>query len=182
MTVEDAQADLRRAYVGGGPGVFISGLIWCATAAIARDRGIGSAFLIFFFAGMLIFLLATLTCRFLFRRVKEMPGNPFGGTALESTVAMIGGLFAAWLFLPFQPEYVFPLAAIAVGTHYSVFRTVYGDRLFWLLAALVAAVGFLGIYRAALLPGGPILVVGLIELLFGVLLTSRALRMGPAVT
>lgn len=176
MTVEDAQADLRRAYVGGGPGVFISGLIWCATAAIERGRGTGPAFLIFFLGGMLIFPLATLTCRLLFRRTKEVAGNPFGGTALESTVAMIGGLFAAWLFLPLRPDYVFPLAAIAVGTHYAVFRTVYGDRLFWLLAAPVTAVGFLGIYRAAFVPGGPILAVGLIELLFGVLLTSRALR------
>src|SRR3546814_12510337 len=47
--------------------------------------------------------------------------------ALPISIAMIGGLFAAWLFLPFQPTYAFPLAAIAVGTHYAVFKTVYGD-------------------------------------------------------
>src|SRR3546814_20569590 len=75
---------------------------------------------------MLILPLATIASRLLFRREKEASGNPLGATALESTIAMIGGLFAAWLFLPFQPTYVFPLAAIAVGTNYAVFKTVYG--------------------------------------------------------
>jgi hypothetical protein len=89
---------------------------------------------------------------------------------------MIGGLFAAWLFLPFQPAFVFPLAAIAVGTHYAVFRTVYGDRLFWVLGALITAVGLLGIFKVVPIPGGPILAVGAIELLFAVPLTMRARR------
>src|SRR3546814_10311314 len=77
-------------------------------------------------------------------REKEASGIPLGATALESTIAMIGGLFAAWLFLPFQPTYVFPLAAIAVGTHYAVFKTVYGDALFWVLGGLITATGKIG--------------------------------------
>jgi hypothetical protein len=79
--------------------------------------------------------------------------NPLGLVALESTVAMLGGLFAAWLFLPVRPGYVFPIAAIAVGTHYAVFKTIYGDRLFWLLGALITAVGLLAIYPVVPLPG-----------------------------
>ncbi|HEY9553602.1 MAG TPA: hypothetical protein VIR62_08385 [Allosphingosinicella sp.] len=112
----------------------------------------------------------------MFRREKEASGNPLGATALESTIAMIGGLFAAWLFLPFQPTYVFPLAAIAVGTHYAVFKTVYGDALFWVLGGLITATGILGIFKVVPIPGGPILAVGAIELLFAVLLTMRASR------
>ena len=173
MTISDAQRDLRRAFVGGGPGVFVSGLIWVAAALVERSRGIGAAFLVLFFAGMLIFPLSTLVSRFLFRREKESPDNPLGGVALESTIAMIGGLFAAWLFLRYRPDYVFPLAALAVGTHYAVFKTIYGDRLFWLLGGLITAVGFLGIYKVVPIPGGPILAVGAIELLFALILTMR---------
>ena len=176
MTLREAQSDLRRAFVGGGPGVFVSALTWFAAAAIEGGQGVGPAFGVLFLAGMLIFPLATLASRFLFRRERESSDNPLGGVALEGTIAMIGGLFAAWLFLPFQPRYVFPLAAIAVGTHYAVFKTVYGDPLFWLLGGLIASVGLLSIYQVFAIPGGPILAVGVIELLFAVLLTMRASR------
>jgi hypothetical protein len=180
MTIGDAQRDLRRAFVGGGPGVFVSALVWLAAAAVERREGIGPAFVVLFFGGMLIFPLAILSSRLLFRRAKEAPDNPLGATAFESTSAMLGGLFAAWLFLPFEPAYVFPLAAIAVGTHYAVFKTVYGDRLFWVLGGLITAVGFLCIFEVVPIPGGPIFAVGAVELIFAILLTMRAHRIDPA--
>jgi hypothetical protein len=180
MRVDDAQRDLRRAYVGGGPGVFISGSIWVAAALVEKSWGIGPAFAMLFFAGMLIFPLSVLACRLLFRRERESADNPLGIVALESTIAMIGGLFAAWLFLPYRPDYVFPLAAIAVGTHYAVFKTVYGDWLFWLLGGLITAVGLLGIYRLVPIPGGPIVAVGAVELIFALFLTMRATAIGPS--
>jgi hypothetical protein len=176
MTVSEAQLDLRRAFVGGGPGVFVSALVWLAAAIVERRSGTGTAFVVLFFGGMLIFPLATLASRLLFRRAKEARGNPLGMAALESTIAMLGALFAAWLLLSTRPEFVFPIAAIAVGTHYFVFKTVYGDRLFWLLGALITAIGFLAIYKAVPIPGGPILAVAIIELIFAGLLTMRALR------
>jgi Na+-transporting methylmalonyl-CoA/oxaloacetate decarboxylase gamma subunit len=176
ITITDAQRDISRAYLGGGPGVFVSALAWFAAALVEQSRGVGTAFIVLFFAGMLIYPLSTAISRFVFRREKEAPDNPLGLLALESTIAMIGGLFAAWLFLRFEPSYVFPLAAIAVGTHYAVFKTIYGDRLFWLLGALITLVGLLSIYDAVPIPGGPILAVGAIELLFALYLTMRARR------
>ena len=95
---------------------------------------------------------------------------------LESTIAMIAGLFAAWLFLRHDPSLVMPLAAIMVGTHYFAFRTAYGDRAFWLLGALVTLAGLAAIYRFVPLPGGVTLAVALIELAFGATLTARGLR------
>ena len=146
------------------------------TAFVARDQGVGPAFTTLFVSGMLIFPLSALACRLLFRREKEATDNPLGRTALESTVAMIGGLLAAWLFLPFQPDYVFPLAAIAVGTHYAVFKTIYGDRLFWLLGALITTAGLLSIFEVVPNFNDPILAVAMIELVFALLLTTRAMR------
>lgn len=171
------QRDLRRAFVGGGPGVFVSGLVWLAAAMVERGQGIGTAFAMLFFGGMLIFPIGTAACRLLFKREKEAPNNPLGAIALESTIAMIGGLLAAWLFLPLRPDFVFPIAAIAVGTHYAVFRTVYGDALFWVLGGLITIVGLLSIFEVVPIPGGPTLAVSAIELLFAILLTMRGLRL-----
>jgi hypothetical protein len=180
MILREAQEDIRRAYVGGGPGIFVSGLIWVAAALVERSHGVGTAFAVLFFGGMLIFPVSAAASRLAFRRAKEAADNPLGLLALESTIAMIGGLFAAWLILPYKPDFVFPLAAIAIGTHYAVFRTVYGDRTFWLLGGLITAVGLLGIYPVFPLPGGPILAVGVIELLFALVVTRRGMRAGAA--
>lgn len=175
MTVVEAQHDLGRAYVGGGPGAVVSSLVWIAAAIAASRHGVATAFTVLFFGGVLIFPLSKLVCRTVFRRANEQRENPLGATALECTIAMIGGLFAAWLYLPLKPALVFPLAAIAVGTHYLVFKTVYGDRTFWALAALMTGIGFAGIF-APQLSGGVILPIALVELAFGIFLTVRSLR------
>jgi hypothetical protein len=176
MTITAAQHDLRRAFVGGGPGTFISGVLWLTAAFVKTQRGVGWAFAVLFFGGMLIFPLAQLASRILFRRGPTTRENPLGRVALESTIAMIGGLFAAWLFLSFKPAYVFPLSAIAVGTHYAAFRTVYGDSVFWVLGGLITAVGVLDVLHYVNIPGGPILAVGLIEIVFAAILTVRSKR------
>jgi Na+-transporting methylmalonyl-CoA/oxaloacetate decarboxylase gamma subunit len=173
LIIAEAQQDNRRAFVGGGPGAFISGVLWLASAAVLTQRGVGSAFAFLFFGGMLIFPLSSLVSRHLFKRPKASKSNQLGRVALESTIAMIGGLFAAWLFLPIKPAYVFPLAAVAIGTHYAAFRTVYGNTLFWVLAGLITAVGLFDILGYIRFPGGPALGVGVLEIVFGILLTVR---------
>ena len=178
MTITEAQADLRRAYVGGGPGAFVSGLLWFVVAWIEGQHGVRTAFITLFFGGMLIFPLSLAASRLLFRRARESGDNPMGMVALESTIAMIGGLLAAWLILPLKPELAFSLAAVAVGTHYFVFKTAYGDRLYWALAALITAVGLFAIFNVMAIPGGPIVAVGVIEVLFAIVLTARALNAG----
>ena len=170
------QLDLRRAYVGAGPGVIVSGLVWLTAGVVDQTRGVQTAFVVLFLGGMLIFPVSALVARLIFRRAGPAAGNPLGMVVLEGTIAMIGGLVVAWLFLPFRPDLVFPAAAIAVGTHYAVFRSVYGNALFWLLGGLITAVGGVAIFTEVTLPGGPILAVGGIELLFGLLLTALALR------
>ena len=176
MTITEAQADLRRAYVGGGPGAFISGSLWFVAAWVEAHQGIRTAFIALFFGGMLIYPLGLAASRLLFRRASELASNPMGPIALESTIAMIGCLLAAWLILPLRPEMVFPIAAIAIGTHYFVFKTAYGDRTYWLLAAIVTALGLAEIFDVAQLGGGMILAVGVIEVAFGVLLAMRSLK------
>ena len=173
----EAQQDIRRAFVGGGPGAFVSGAIWLAAAFIMKQRGVGTAFAVLFFGGMFIFPLSQLASRFLFRRSSAAKDNPLGRVAVESTIAMIGGFFAAWLFLAIRPAYVFPIAAVAVGTHYAAFRSVYGDIWFWLLAGVITAIGVAGVFwHAVSMSGGPILAVGLVEIVFAVVLTARATR------
>lgn len=173
MTVDDAQAQVRAAFVGGGPGAIVSGLVWLAAAWVLAQGTRDQAFSTLFLGGILIFPLSSLICRFGFGRSASVKGNPLGLVALESTIAMIAGLIAAWLMLAVRPVAVFPVAALAVGTHYFAFKTAYGDRTFWVLGAALTMVGCAGLFW---LPGRDVplmLAFALIELAFGLILTLR---------
>ena len=176
MLIADAQADLRRAYTDGGPGVIVSGLVWLAAWYAESRHGVATGFYVLFLGGMLIYPLALLANRVLLRRGGEAKDNPGGHLVLESTIAMIAGLFAAYLFIDRAPELVMPLSAIMVGTHYFAFRTAYGDKAFWLLAAIITVVGLAAIYRFLPLPGPVTLQVAIIEVLFGAGLLVRGVR------
>lgn len=171
MTTSEAQREIRQAYVNGGPGAFVSSMIWLIAAMVERSSGVATAFTTLFFGGFLIFPLSLLLSRVVFRRPGESPDNPLRLIALESTIAMIGGLFSAWLFVRLQPAFAFPTAAIAVGTHYFPFKSLYGDKRYWLFGALLSGIGMIEIFSKGTLPGGPILAFAVIEFIFAIWLT-----------
>jgi hypothetical protein len=173
MSVDEAQFQIRRAFVNGGPGAIVSSLVWLMTAYFLKVADPETAFHALFIGGMFIFPVGALICKYGFGRSASVKGNPLGLLALESTIAMIGCLITAWLLLQTQPRLVFPVAAIAVGTHYLAFKTAYGDRTFWLLGTTLTGVGAAGIFW---LPGqnqAIVLAVAIIELLFGVWLSVQ---------
>lgn len=176
MLVNEAQAQIRDAFVGGGPGALVSAAVWLSAAWFLHSDGVATAFVALFLGGIFIFPLSALICRLGFGRSASVKGNPLGLLCLESTIAMIGCLLAAWLLLRGSPELVFPIAAIAVGTHYFAFKSAYGDRTYWVLAALLTGLGLAGLFW---LPGETmalILAFAAVEAIFGVVLTAGALR------
>jgi len=173
MTGIPAQHEMRRAYAGGGPGIVVSAIVWGIAAYCVSRWDVRTGFIALFIGGMAIFPLSQLICRTVLARPAPSPGNAVGMLALESTIAMIALLGAAWLMLPYRPEAVFPLAAIAVGTHYFAFATLYGDRTFWLLAALLTAIGTLALFEPAFETLSVVIAVAVVELLVGLYLTIR---------
>lgn len=178
MTGIAAQHEIRRAYAGGGPGTIVSAIVWAIAAYFVWRWDVRTGFMALFIGGMVIFPLAQLICRKILALPVPAPGNAVGMLGLESTIAMVALLAAAWLLLPFRPEAVFPLAAIAVGTHYFAFATLYGDRTYWLLAALLTAIGTLALLAPALGTLTVIIAVAVVELLVGLFLTMRERGLG----
>jgi hypothetical protein len=173
MELNEAQEEVRRGFVGGGPGVIVSGLIWSAAALAEAERGVAFGFAVLFVGGMLIYPASLLVARFVFRRAALQRGNGLTPIALESTLAMIGGLFAAFLFLPHEPALVLPLAALAVGAHYFVFRTLYGEVLFLVLGMVISALALNATFEWVALPISLAWCVAVVEILFGAILTVR---------
>ena len=167
------QRRLGEAYADGAPGVLVSGMVWLAAGIVARSQGISSGFTALFIGGMLIQPLSVLVARAGFRTPKATAPNPLERTAIESTFALFAGLFVAYLLLRTAPALVFPVVALAIGTRYFVFRTLYGNAVFWALGGailIVATVAALGLA----LPGAICAIaVGAVEIGFAILILVR---------
>ena len=167
MEIAAAQLELRRTYLRGGPGAVVSGIVWLVSGTVATANGVPLGFAVLFFGGMLIFPVASLIVRSIFRREKLSQGNPGGLTVIETIFPMLGGLLAAWLLIPYRPDLAFPICAIAVGAHYFGFRTAYGDWTNWILGGTMCAVGIAAIFYGLPAPGTVPYVIAAIEIAFG---------------
>lgn len=175
MMIEEAQRQVRQGYIGGALGVLVSAGVWLLAAIVEARSGTATGFAALFIGGMFIFPLSSLVAAIFFRGRAKATSNGLTGIALESTIAMIGGLLVAWLFLRLDaPQLVFPAAAIAVGTHYFPFKTLYGDRSYWMLAAAITLAGLAGIFVGSAMPLSTAFTVALVEAVFGVAMLVRA--------
>ena len=175
MEIETAQSEIRRAYLRGGPGAIVSGLVWFVSGIAATVSGVPIGFAVLFFGGMLIFPVATFIVRNLLRREPVSKNNPGGLTVIETVFPMISGLMAAWLLIPYRPEFVFPMSAIAVGAHYFGFRTAYGDWTNWVLGGTMCLVGIGTIFNGTPNANTVPYVIATIEIAFGCWLTLNSI-------
>ena len=169
MSFKEAQQDMRKSYLGGGPGVFSSGLIWITAGFTAFFNTKQISVLVFFFGGMLIHPLGILISKLLKRSGKHQKGNPLAILAMESTLMLFIGLFIAYLSLQFRPNWFFPIMTLIIGGRYLVFSSIYGMRVYWLFGTVLILSGIVGIvfnlpfYFIGLIGGG-------IELFFSIII------------
>jgi len=142
MKIEDAQHEVRQAYLGGSVGQFVSAAVWLVSATLATWRAQNSAMLALIVGGVLIFPITRLLLALL-RRPAVSRENPL--TALAMQVA-----FTVPLAIPLvlaaahgRPAWFYPGFMIVVGAHYLPFITLYGLRQFAVLAVMLVAGGWL---------------------------------------
>lgn len=180
LKIEDAQLEIRRAYLRGGPGAIVSGLVWLASALTASTSGVAIGFSVLFFGGMFIFPISSVIVRNVLKRPLMSKDNPGGITVIETVFPMIGGLLAAWLLMPHRPELVFPIAAIAVGAHYFGFRTAYGDWTNWVLGGTMCLFGVAAVFSDLINTKVVPFAISAIEIVFGVwFIWQSVTRDGP---
>lgn len=143
MTIEDAQANMRHSYFGGAPGLASSAVVWLLAGLVVAARDPQTGVFVLIFGGMLIHPLAILGCRILGRPGAHDKANPLGPLALESTVILLLGVMVAFALSQFRVELFFPAMLLVIGGRYATFQTLYGRRVYWLCAGVLAALGLL---------------------------------------
>jgi hypothetical protein len=154
LTFDAAQADMRRGYLSGAPGVLVSGLVWLVAGVVAVAGSDIAAVLALLAGGALIHPLSILLIKSLGRTGAHASGNPLGRLAGETTVALVVGLVIAFAVSSVQVEWFFPTVLLIIGGRYLVFQTVYGLRSYWMLGAALCLTGFaLGYLRVPVFIG-----------------------------
>ncbi len=141
MLIKDAQFEMRTAFSGGFAGQLISGLIWLAAAGLGQWANPKSGMLMLFFGSMLIFPLTQGLNRLIGAPAKVSSSNSLWdlGTQIAFTVPINFLLVGAATL--YQETWFFPAAMIVVGAHYLPFITLYGMKLFGILAAVLILSG-----------------------------------------
>ncbi len=168
-----AQRDASCAYVGGAPGVLVSGLVWLTAGLIASRFGDKFAFTTLFAGGILIWPASLLLARTIFAAPKVNPANPLDRVGLESTFVLFGGILIAYGLLHHAPALAVPVVAVTIGARYFLFRTLYGEPVYWLLGGLIAAIGGAAMLGVAVPTAVLSVAVGVVEIGCSVLLLVR---------
>ena len=173
MTFDDAQKDMNYAYYGGSTGALVSGIVWCLAGYMAMASGQNASMITLFIGGMFIFPLSMVLSKLLKRPGNHSSDNPLGKLALESTVILFFGLFLAFYISTLIAEWFYPIMLLTIGVRYLVFNTLYGNRTYWLLGAVLMAAGALCLVLGASFYAGAF-IGGAIEILFGLIILFQS--------
>jgi len=146
MQIVQAQADVRRIYRAGFAGPLVSAVIWAAASAVFTWGSVAGGMAALFFGGMLIFPLNTLLLKVLGGPAALPKGHPSASLAMQCAFTVPLGLVIAIALGSYEPDLFFPAALIIVGAHYLVFISLYGMRLFAVLAGVLILLGLSGLF------------------------------------
>lgn len=166
LTVAAAQHDMRTAYLGGAPGLFVSGTVWAVSGLVCLWRSPQAAIWALYAGGVLIHPLSVVLTRLLGRSGSHDRGNPLGALAMASTFWMILMLALAYGIALWRIGLFFPAMLCIIGGRYLTFATLYGGKLYWICGAALALAGY-GLATLHAPPAAGAFAGAAIEIVFG---------------
>jgi hypothetical protein len=161
-----AQTDMCKGYANGSIGVIVSGVIWLTSAFVANQYSPNKAIWMLFIGGMFIYPISMLISRFIGLSGTHTKGNQLGNLAMEGTMWMIMCLPLAFGVSLQQAEWFFQAMLLIIGGRYLTFATIYGNKIYWFLGAVLGVSAYL-LYNFKVQSFGSLLTGSLIEISFG---------------
>lgn len=175
-TLTEAQAEVRRVYLGGSIGQVYVGGVWLCSAAVWWLVAPTPGIVVLLVAGALVYPVTSGVSRILGGSGRIPAANPLRPVGL--TVPIVGalGLPAALGATLYREDWFFPAMMIVMGAHYLPFWPLYGR---WGFVALGLGMWAFGVVVALWLPGlaaAAGALTGLALLAYGALLGWRHFR------
>jgi hypothetical protein len=147
MLINEAQKEMRTAFLGGFAGQLIAGIIWALSSASSIIWTPCVGMLILFFVSMFLFPLTQLFLRLLGRTAKLRQGNTLNQLAMQIAFIVPIGFILVGAATLYKENWFYPASMIIVGVHYLPFIFLYGMPQFGFLAGLLILGGVgIGLY------------------------------------
>jgi hypothetical protein len=141
MNLSECQREMRTAFLGGFAGQLVSGLIWLIAAAVSVWNQPFNGMAVLFFGSMLIFPLTQGALRLMGRTARVSNGNKLWGLGSQIAFTVPINFLLVGAATLYREDWFFPAAMIIVGAHYLPFITLYGMKMFGILAAVLVMSG-----------------------------------------
>ncbi len=164
--ISQAQSDMRKGYANGSIGMIVSGLVWLTSAIVSLQFSDNHAIWTLLVGGMFIHPLGVLLCKLMRFSGTYTKGNPLGNFGMEGTVFMIMCLPLAFGLSLQHPEWFFQGMLLIIGGRYLTFASIYGNKLYWVLGAVLGVAAYL-LFNYKVHSFGSALTGSLIEIIFG---------------
>jgi hypothetical protein len=143
MHIEQAQREVRQAYLGGFAGQMVASVLWFISAALSTwvSKRDGVVFLTLAGTAIYPFTLAVLWA--MGHAVRLPRSFPTNGLARQVAFTLPLNLPVVFAAAYYHHNWFYPALMVALGTHYLPFVFLYGMRMFAFLAGLLIVLGIL---------------------------------------
>jgi len=165
-TISQAQADMRSGHADGSVGIIVSGFVWLTSAIVAFQYSDKHAIWTLLVGGMFIYPLSVVLAKILGLSDAHTKGNPLANLAMEGTILMLMCLPIAFGLSLQRSEWFFQAMLLIIGGRYLTFASIYGNRLYWVLGAVLGIAAYL-LFGFEVKSSGSAMTGSLIEITFG---------------
>lgn len=141
MDIEAAQAEVRRVYAGGFPGLLISGLVWFVSAALGSWWSWSAAMWALVIGGAFIFICLEVFLRFIGHNPALSPQNPLNPLTFQLVALLPILLPLIVAAFTSRADWLYPAFMLALGAHFLPFMFLFGLWQFGALGMLMAFSG-----------------------------------------
>lgn len=141
MTVTEAQQDMRIGLMGGFMGQLVSAILWFVSAAAATWGNESLAIGVLVGAGFFIFPLTRIGLVLIGHRTLVAKDNPLNVLGMQAAFVLPLCLLVVGGATLYRLDWFYPAFMIVLGAHYLPFVTLYGMRMFYVLASVLVASG-----------------------------------------
>jgi hypothetical protein len=141
MLVEDAQREIRTAFIGGFWGQLVSSVIWLASAALATWSTPRAAISTLVAGGFFIFPATLLLLRLTGSPSSPTKGNPLSQLGMQIAFTLPMTMLLLVPITEFRLYLFYPAFLVLLGAHYLPFVFLYGMRMFVPLCAILVSSG-----------------------------------------
>ena len=140
--IEQSQLEMSKNHTHGAIGALVSGVMWLLSGLTAYEYSPKQAVWVLLIGGAFIHPISTVLNKIMGTGGPQSKTNALGKLAMEGTVFMLMCIPLAYGLSMQRTEWFFQAMLMIIGGRYLTFHTLFGNRSFWLLGALLGIAGY----------------------------------------